>query len=341
MENNNIAIVQTKSELLFLYESIYNIPNGDPFTGEQRYDEETKKILVSDVRIKRYIRDYLFERNFPIYVISNKESIEIDGEGSEAARRFKKLQQTFNDLKEPEKILLQCIDVRLFGGIVTIKKAKAKKKEEPINDEDNTAAFNLTGPVQFALLNPSLNVVELRPHQNTSVFSSSEEKKQGAIGTTTVVPYAINQIHGWINPYSAKYTNLTDNDISIMLKALWESVNIANTRTKANQNSLLLLQIIYTEPSKKLYGLDRLIKINTNINNEEEKKGEQLRSLDDFNFDFSELLSISNDEKVKEILYYTESAKIKKIFDSEAKKENSKFKELKLSEIRFDGEVKK
>ena len=43
-----------KSEILFLYESSYNIPNGDPFTGEQRYDEETKKILVSDVRMKRY-----------------------------------------------------------------------------------------------------------------------------------------------------------------------------------------------------------------------------------------------------------------------------------------------
>lgn len=35
-----------KSEILFLYETSYNIPNGDPFTGEQRYDEETKKILV-------------------------------------------------------------------------------------------------------------------------------------------------------------------------------------------------------------------------------------------------------------------------------------------------------
>ena len=34
-------------------------PMGDPLTGEQRYDEETKKILVSDVRIKRFIRTYL------------------------------------------------------------------------------------------------------------------------------------------------------------------------------------------------------------------------------------------------------------------------------------------
>ena len=50
-----------KSEILFLYESTYSMPNGDPFTGEQRYDDETKKALVSDVRIKRFIRDYFVE----------------------------------------------------------------------------------------------------------------------------------------------------------------------------------------------------------------------------------------------------------------------------------------
>jgi CRISPR-associated protein Csh2 len=333
--------IKQKSEILFLYESTYTIPNGDPFTGEQRYDEETKKILVSDVRIKRYIRDYLFERKYPIYVVSNKESIDVDGEGSEAARRFKKLQQTFKDLKEPEEILLQCIDVRLFGGIVTIKKAKGKKKTGSSTEEDGAAAFNLTGPVQFSLLNPSLNAVELRMHQNTSVFSSSEEKKQGAIGTTTVVPYAVNQIHGWINPYSAKYTNLSDEDVKIMLKALWESVNNANTRTKANQNSLLLLQIIYSDTNKKLYGLDRLIKLDTRVNEEIEKKDEQLRSIDDFNFNLNGLLSIVTDDKIKEIFYYTETKKIKDIFEAESKKEKSKFKELQLPEVKFDGEDKK
>ena len=41
MTENSLPVA--KSELLFLYESTYSIPNGDPFTGEQRYDEETKK----------------------------------------------------------------------------------------------------------------------------------------------------------------------------------------------------------------------------------------------------------------------------------------------------------
>lgn len=74
MENNNLPV--DKSEILFLYESSYSVPNGDPFTSEQRYDEETKKILVSDVRIKRFIRDYFDEQGEVVYVIDRRSGVE-------------------------------------------------------------------------------------------------------------------------------------------------------------------------------------------------------------------------------------------------------------------------
>src|SRR5205085_4667501 len=233
MTANGNGLPVDKSEILFLYESSYSVPNGDPFTSEQRYDEETKKALVSDVRIKRFIRDYFDDQGKDVYVIDKRRGIEGE-KGSGAALRMLALKDQFkNDesvmsevkgKKKPDaiKIMQKCIDVRLFGGISTEEKD----------------AVNLTGPVQFALLNPSLNKVDLRMHQNTSVFSSSEEKTRGAIGTTTVVPYSLNQIHGWINPYSARHTGLTPSDITEMFKALWASINNANTRSKSNQNSL-------------------------------------------------------------------------------------------------------
>lgn len=286
-----------KSEILFLYESTYSMPNGDPFTGEQRYDDETKKALVSDVRIKRFIRDYFVENGRDVYVINDKSQLGEGVKGSGAALRMLSLKNKFKDdesvLREGKKgktefdalkILQKCIDVRLFGGIST----------------EEGDAVNLTGAVQFALLNPSLNSTDLRIHQNTSVFSSSEEKSRGAIGTTTVVPYSINQIHGWINPFSAKHTGLTDDDISAMFKALWESVNNANTRTKSNQNSLLLIQIVYSEPNKKLYGVDRFIKLVS------EKRDEQIRNSDDYTLDFSALTESANNDKVSAVNFYTE-----------------------------------
>src|SRR6266436_3103903 len=131
MQTNGLPV--EKSEILFLYESTYSVPNGDPFTSEQRYDEETKKVLVSDVRIKRFIRDYFEDRGENVYVIDKRRAIEGE-KGSGAALRMLALKDQFKDddtvmaevkgKKKPDalKILQKCIDVRLFGGISTEEK---------------------------------------------------------------------------------------------------------------------------------------------------------------------------------------------------------------------------
>lgn len=293
-----------KSEILFLYDSTYSVPNGDPFTSEQRYDDETKRILVSDVRIKRFIRDYFIQQNimekdkYDVFVFNDKSQIEEGSKESGASARMKSLRLKYGcekpDKKKPGEealnLLRKCVDVRLFGGISTEKEA----------------AVNITGPVQFALLNPSLNKVDLRIHQNTSVFSSSVDKSGGAIGTTTVVPYAINQIHGWINAYAARNSGLTSEDIQDMFKALWHSVNNSNTRSKSNQNSVLLLQLVYQTPEDKLYAVDKLISIQS------EKGDEQLRGIEEYTFDFTKLAAAIASPKVKEVRYYTEIETIKK-----------------------------
>ncbi|MFW6009657.1 MAG: type I CRISPR-associated protein Cas7, partial [archaeon] len=49
-----------RSELIFLYDTKDTNPNGDPFRDNApRYDEETNQAMVSDVRIKRYVRDHI------------------------------------------------------------------------------------------------------------------------------------------------------------------------------------------------------------------------------------------------------------------------------------------
>lgn len=317
-----------KSEILFLYESKFSIPNGDPFTGEQRYDEETKQVLVSDVRIKRFVRDYFIEQNallqdpgkeskYEVYVFNDKSQITEGNKGVDSTSRINYLISKYaklddlndsleadkkskkgkksNNLIDVKELLKQCIDVRLFGGIST--------KEG--------YATNLTGPVQFALLNPSLNKVDLRIHQNTSVFSSSADKSRGAIGTTSVVPYALNKIHGWINAYSALQTDLTQNDIDELLVALWNSVNNANTRSKSNQNAVLLIQIIYTSASNKIYGIDKAIRLVS------DKEEEQIRGMEDYKLSFENLQSIAASDKVAEVRFYTELPELKKQIEQE------------------------
>src|SRR3989304_10489930 len=99
-----------KSEILFLYESTYSIPNGDPFTGEQRYDEETKRVLVSDVRIKRFVRDYLNANGSDIYVLLDRSNATKEGRESGASARMKTLKQKHKDKSSAVEILKSCID---------------------------------------------------------------------------------------------------------------------------------------------------------------------------------------------------------------------------------------
>ncbi len=320
MEQSNI---NHKSEILFLYETTYNIPNGDPFTGEQRYDEETKKILVSDVRMKRYVRDYLSSKGKTIYVVGDKTHA--TGGESGSASRLKSLQsvnfkEAFDGAsatakKEKDKkfspslfVMKKCIDVRLFGGISTAK----------------GDAVNLTGPVQFSLLNPSMNKVNLRMHQNTSVFSSSAEKSQGAIGTTSLVPYSLLQIHGWLNPKVAEKTGMTGEDLKSMFEGLWYGTSgegSSHSRSKIGQNSILLIEIVYAKSNKKIYGLDRLIQLNP----KEGKKGEEIRSMDDYDLNFKKFITTANSETVEHVNYYTEIDEIENQL-----KGNPKFKKIEL-----------
>lgn len=291
-----------KSEILFLYETSYNIPNGDPFTGEQRFDEETKKILVSDVRIKRYIRTYFEEiKEFPIYVSEKTGAGKTDAKG---VLKWIYEKRNPNKLSDIGELLKGQIDVRLFGGISTLK------------DEDTKAMkctnghVQFTGPVQFALLNPSLNKVDLRMHQNTTHFTSKDTNTQGSIGTTTLVPYSLVQIHGWVNPKVAEKTGMTDDDLKLMYEGLWYGTSgdgSSHSRSKIGQNSVLLLEIEYTKNNQKIYGIDRLIELKP----KDDKKGEQLRSMDDYELDFSKLIAIAATEKVEKIKFYSEIDSIK------------------------------
>ena len=312
-----------KSEILFLYETSYNIPNGDPFTGEQRYDEETKKILVSDVRIKRFIRTYLEDiEGEHIYVSEKTGAGKTDSKG---VLTYIAQNEKWNPCQKTDiaEIMKGLIDVRLFGGISTLTNEETKKIKVNKNECTN-GHVQFTGPVQFAALNPSLNRVNLKMHQNTSHFTSKGDKAQGAIATTTLVPYSVVQIHGWINPTVAKSTDLKEDDLQKMFKALWYGTGgegSSFSRSKVGQNSLLLLVIDYKQDFDKVYGVDRTIKLEPN---EEGMKDEQIRSMDDYTLDFSKLKELTKNDKIEKVRFYTEVDEIKNKLNGE------KFEEMSL-----------
>lgn len=301
--------VQNKSEILFLYETNYNIPNGDPFTGEQRYDDDTKRILVSDVRMKRFIRTYLEDiKNMPIYVSEKTSAGKTDSKNVLSAIIKKYAESTDEPTNNIGEIMKTLIDVRLFGGISTLDDKLKIEKKDYVNGH-----VQFTGPVQFALLNSSLNKVDLRMHQNTTHFTSKEGNAQGSIGTTTIVPYSLVQIHGWINDVVAKSTNASEEDLKLMFEALWYGTSgegSSFSRSKIGQSSVLLLKVDYIDEKSKVYGLDKYITIKPNDSLTEE----QIRSFSDYTLDLSKIQKLSEDTRISRIQYYTEIDEIRALF---------------------------
>jgi len=291
-----------KKEFIFLFDAKNTIPNGDPFTGEQRYDEESQKALVSDVRIKRYIRDFLDNDPFnegDIVFYSDKTS-----KGTTEERKKELKIKTLDELKE------KCIDVRLFGVVTSEKK-------------DN----KLTGAVQFMLFNPSINRVSLVTTQNTTVMTSKSGNTQGSIATYSYLPYGLFIVTGYFNPIIGEENKVTQKDIEKMIISLWQEINSKNTRSKNSQTSRVLFEINYKDNYSKVTDLDESIKV----------KEKEYRSFEEIkeDLDFSKFFEILNKncDLIENINIYIDENSFSKD-DFEGLKVNKKFFTIKGLEIK-------
>lgn len=261
------TLIDQRSEILFLYEIENANPNGDPINENRpRYDTEDSKVLVSDVRLKRSIRDYFFE--YKGYNGSNgkdifvRETTYAEGDKTYIADG-KRRAKAFQDKRET--VLEQCLDVRLFGGVIPLK-----------ND-----SITLTGPTQFQM-GKSLHQVEIRTEQGTGAFASGDKKTKSTFRTEYKVPYALIGFNGVINEKAAQYSQMTYEDKNLLLEGIWEGTKNLISRSKFGQAPLLLMVIDYKEP----YYIGSL---RQRLRLDHEKNDLQIRGTDDYKLDVSAL----------------------------------------------------
>ncbi len=274
--------IQNRSEILFLYEVENTNPNGDPLNENRpRYDEEDSKILVSDVRLKRTIRDYWYDykgfngkgENQDIFVRSST----YQEKGKEYLKDAKKRAEDFEN--NAENILNKCIDIRVFGGVIPL--------------ENDSITF--TGPTQFQM-GKSLHKAEIEEIQGTGAFASGEGKSQNTFRTEYVVPYALIGFNGIINEVSAKETKMNEEDKKLLLEGIWEGTKQLISRSKFGQKPMLLLVIDYKEPFY-IGQLRRKVQLTT------DKEETKIRSPKDYEVDLSLILKEleANQNKIKHI----------------------------------------
>ncbi len=280
-----------RSELLFLYDLNDANPNGDPLDeNKPRIDEETETNIVTDVRLKRTIRDYIDQKyDDEIFV---KEKPSSSGEGIQDAKTRAlnflddKVYETLDEAKKDlnESILNSCIDVRLFGATIPL--------DVKIGKKNKSGSSIFTGPVQFRM-GRSLHKVELTHIKGTGAFASSDGKTQKTFREEYILPYSLIAFYGVVNEVAAEDTHLRDEDVNKLLDAMWNGTKNLITRSKFGQTPRLLLQIEYSEDYYFIGDLNNKICVTHELNNDKE-----IRKISDVKLDMGKLLE--NIEKSKD-----------------------------------------
>lgn len=262
-------IISKRSELLFLYDVKDINPNGDPLDeNKPRIDEETMENLVSDVRLKRTVRDYLYDcKGLDIFIRGYRDD---DG-----LLKGKKTVLDENKISNTDDLIKKYIDMRLFGATAAISKKGAKgskkpEKEEGESEQKNEKNIILTGPVQFRI-GRSLHRVKLSFIKGTTVMPSQEKgKAQGTFTEQYVLPYSLIGFYGIVNENAAKTTKLTDDDVKCLVDGLWNGTKNLISRSKVGQMPRLLINVTYKEKNFHIGDLNALIKKGkTEISDEE------------------------------------------------------------------------
>lgn len=293
--------VNKRSEMVFVYDIKDANPNGDPLdSNKPRVDEETGINIVTDVRLKRTIRDYLYdykgyngENGKDIFVREIKGS---DGNIQDGKTRAKDYSE------DPQKILDSCIDVRLFGGVI------------PLTGDSIT----YTGPVQFQM-GRSFHSVEIKHIKGTGAFAARSGKSKKTFREEYVLPYSLIGFYGIINENTAAITQLTDEDVALLIEGIWNGTKNLITRSKVGQTPRLLLKVNYSEKNYFIGEIKNYIKLIS------DKRDEQIRDPEDFKLDFTDLLQVLKDnEDIIESVNYLINSRLQVIAEG---------KELDLAEV--------
>ncbi len=288
-----MSVIVKNSEILYLYDARLCNPNGDPDEeNKPRMDYDTERNLVSDVRLKRYLRDYWLEKREDIWVrridandeektISAKQRID------QLAKEFgvKNAKEASKDSKFRQWLLEKLKDVRLFGATM------------PIGEEGaRGASLTLTGPVQFSW-GYSLHPVEILPSSTiTSTFAGRETGEKGEYGTMGKdwrVKYSLIAFYGLISAWRAAKTNLSEEDVRSLDNALLTALPLqATTRSKIGQTPRLLLRAEYVDGETLLGDLRDYIDL-------QPKSQDSISQLNDFDLDATKLAELLKDNKEK------------------------------------------
>jgi CRISPR-associated protein Csd2 len=204
-------------------------PNGDPDAGNlPRLDAETGHGLVTDVSLKRKVRNYVGMVNeckppFDIYIKEKGvlerthriayEAIgatdELSDEGKDPKKKAKRKGSEDSVRKARDWICHNFFDVRTFGAVMST----------------GVNCGQVRGPVQLTFAR-SLDPIVASEHSITRMAVATEKEAEAqdgdnrTMGRKHTVPYGLYRSHGFVSAFLAKQTGFGDADLDLFFKAL-------------------------------------------------------------------------------------------------------------------------
>lgn len=214
-----MAELKNRYDFVVLFDVENGNPNGDPDAGNMpRIDAETGNGLVTDVCIKRKIRNYvdIIKNGEPNYKIYVKEGVTLDVNRKWAYEQCN-VEPPKKDTDEPadKKDFIKVrnfmcknfYDIRTFGAVMTLKYNCGQVK----------------GPVQFDFAR-SIDPIFQKEVCITSVTYANESEKSSKMGRKFIVPYALYRTEGYVSACLAndadKGTGFNEDDLQL----LWEAI---------------------------------------------------------------------------------------------------------------------
>ena len=235
--------IQNRHDFVLLFDVKNGNPNGDPDAGNlPRLDPETGRGLVTDVCLKRKVRNYvgLLREEKPPFEIYIKEKGVLNNQHLRAYQELK-LKPVSKKLpkdedKARELTLWMCknfYDIRTFGAVMSTE----------VN------AGQVRGPVQLTFAHSIDPIVSLE-HSITRMAVTNERdlEKERTMGRKFTVPYGLYRTHGFVSAPLAEQTMFSEDD----LKLLWEALNnmFEHDRSAARGEMGTVALIVFRHESK-------------------------------------------------------------------------------------------
>ena len=253
-------MTELKNRIDFVY--IFDVqdgnPNGDPDAGNlPRVDAETGMGLVTDVCLKRKVRNYVQVAKGCVggYDIFIKEKAVLN-KSIDAAHEEESVKNAENKTSAAKDVMCRkFFDVRTFGAVMSTGKN----------------AGQVRGPIQLTFAR-SIDPIYAMEHSITrmAVATESEAEKQGGdnrtMGRKATVPYGLYVCHGFISANLAQQTGFSEEDLALFWDALKNMFDVDRSAARGLMSAQKLMvfkheSVLGNAPANKLFNLVKIEKL--------------------------------------------------------------------------------